>query len=283
MPCRCWSAITPSFGLELRRTNNLIELQISRNGRSRDEPWQFSSDLNEKQIRLPKLHPGYDIGLSFLGTSNQSARSIRFDDEQPKNVCVEAMSSENHQLCFDSQAEIKQTAPGESYVPDSEPHIFHLRSHEQILSWVQYSFHLAWNVIRCAFTPFLLICAIQFAVSRITHAWRPVEIVDFSSANERHPTGTGFRSMLHLGSLAIAQPWPESDDRTGSDMGVSETRELLPSHMPEYQMDPESVEITENETAPASSTDPGHGQPTAGGMSVMDWIDRALGWKNMAQ
>jgi hypothetical protein len=261
-------------------------MQILRNGRSRDEPWHFSSDSNQKPIRLPKLYPGYDIGLSFPSAADQPARNVRFEDEQPKNGCVEAMNSETHDSCFDSQAEIKPTAPGGSYVLDSEPHassIFNLRSHEKTLSWVQYSYNLAWNVIRCAFTPFLLVCAVQFAVSRITHAWRPVEIVDFSSANVRHHTGTGLRSILHLGSLAIPRPSPEPDDRRGSGMGVSETQALVPSHTLEYHMDPESVDITKDETAPASPTDPGHGQPTASGMSVMDWIDRALGWKNIAQ
>lgn len=102
-----------------------------------------------------------------------------------------------------------------------------------------------------------------------------------SSVKARHSSVSGLRSILNLGSLAIPWPRPESEDQTGLSVGVSETEELLSSSMTEHPLGLGKVDGAENETTIESSEDPGHGEPTAEGMGVMDWIDRALGWKNI--
>lgn len=113
------------------------------------------------------------------------------------------------------------------------------------------------------------------------HARRPVDIMGFSSVKARHDSLSGIRSILNLGSLAMPWSRPESEDQLGRSMGESETKEHLSSSTSEHALSLEKLDGQENETTIESSEDPGHGEPTAEGMGVMDWIDRALGWKDI--
>lgn len=79
----------------------------------------------------------------------------------------------------------------------------------------------------------------------------------------------------------MPRPQLKSEDRTTPSADVSVTEEFLSGSMAEHPLDPERVDGMENETTIEGQEDPGHGEPTAEGMSVMDWIDRALGWKNI--
>jgi hypothetical protein len=259
-------------------------IHISCKGNLRDESWHFSSNSLPKPVRLPKLNIGHTIMLCLPGLPSQPSRHIRFEDEQPP---AESKDGGEHEMPFHNQAAEKQTIPGKSFVSDLHPSAFkpfNPPNREKILLWVRYAYKLTWSVIRCAFTPFLLICALQFAVSRITHAWRPVEVAGLTSAKARHDTSTTvFRSMLNLGSPTMPWPGPESAHRILSSAGGSEAKELLPSGVMEDPLDPEEIDVTEQETITGSYSDPRHGEPTAEGMGVMDWIDRALGWKNIAQ
>lgn len=86
-----------------------------------------------------------------------------------------------------------------------------------------------------------------------------------SSVKARHDS---LWSILNLGSLAVSWSQPESDDQSGpskDSLGV------------------EKFDGAVNETTIESSEDPGHEEPTAEGIGVMDWIDRALGWKDITQ
>lgn len=113
------------------------------------------------------------------------------------------------------------------------------------------------------------------------HARRPVDPMGFSSVNARHDSLSGIWSVVNLGSLAM--PWSrlESEDQLGLSVAGSETKEPSSRSTIEHSPGPEKLGGAENETPIESSEDPGHGEPTAEGMAVMDWIDRALGWKSI--
>ena len=228
------------------------------------------------------MFSGYTMGMSLTGVPGQPARSIRFKDEQqPKEICADSIRSEKHESRFEKQGASGPLPPRRIIHHDlhtsstSNP-----RSRVKVLSWAQYISDLAWSLLRHVLTPVLLICAFQSVVSRITHAWRPVDVTGFPPVKARHDPISGFRSIFNFGSLAV--PWvrPESDDRTGPRMESSETKEPLAKKMPENSLDLERVDDRESTTSIESPEDPGHGDPAAEGTSVMDWIDRALGWKN---
>ena len=254
-------------------------IHISSNGKWREAPWQFSNNSFEKQIRLPKLYLGYTIALTLAGVSYQPARSIRFKDEQPKPACTESIKCENRESRFDKQAATDHVTPVHSDRDSFS--ILDPRNPEKAQSWVRYSCKLILRLLRCAFTPFLLICAFQFALSRIMHARRPLDIMGSSSVKAGHDSLSGIRSILNLGSLVM--PWSrlESEDQSGSSIGASETKGAFSNSTTEKSRGHENLDGAKTETTIESSEDPEQREPTAEGMSVMDWIDRALGWKNI--
>lgn len=256
-------------------------IHISSNGKLRDAPWQSSNSSFEKQIRLPKLYLGYTIGLSLADVLNQPARSIRFKDEEPKPACTDSIKCENHESRLNNQAATKQHTPVHTLHPDRRSSsTLDPRAREKALSWAGYSCKLILRLLRCGFTPFLLVCAFQFALSRMMHARRPVDIMGFSSVKARHDS---LWSMLNLGSLAVPWSQPESEEQSGPSTGGFRTKEAPSGSTTEHSMRLEKFDGAENETTIESSEDPEHEEPTAEGIGVMDWIDRALGWKDITQ
>lgn len=113
------------------------------------------------------------------------------------------------------------------------------------------------------------------------HARRPVDFMGFSSVKGRHDSLSGLRSILSLESLTVPWSQPESEDQSGLSMGASRTKEPFSSSTSEHSLGLEKFDGAENETTIESSEDPEHEEPTAEGMGVMDWIDRALGWEDI--
>ena len=259
----------------------LLAIHISSNGKLRDAPWQSSNSSFEKQIRLPKLYLGYAIGMSLADVPNQPARSIRFKDEEPKPACTDAIKCENHESRRDDQAATEQHTPVHTLHPDQRSSsTLDPRTRGKALSWAGYSCKLILRLLRRAFTPFLLVCAFQFALSRIMHARRPVDIMGFSSMKARHDS---LWSILNFGSLAVPWSQPESEEQSGSSTGASTRKDAISGSTSEHSTGLEKFDGAEKETTIESSEDPEHEEPTTEAIGVMDWIDRALGWKDITQ
>lgn len=269
------------FNLQRELLTSFSAIHISSNGKLRDAPWQSSNSSFEKPIRLPKLYLGYSIGLSIADVPNQPGRSIRFKDEESKSACTDSIKRENHESRLNNQAATEQHTPVHTLHPDRRSSsTLNPRTREKAVSWARYSCKLILRLLRCAFTPFLLICAFQFGLSRIMHARRPVDIMGFSSVKARHDS---LWSILNLGSLAVPWSQSESEEQSGPSTAAFETEEAFSGSTTEHLLGLKKIDGAENEMTIESSEDPEHEEPTADGIGVMDWIDRALGWKDITQ
>lgn len=228
------------------------------------------------------MYPSYTIAMSLTGVPCQPPRSIRFNDEQPAGVCADPTKSETHGARFEKESAGEQIS--KACMNHHDRHIsstFSPRSREKLMSWVRSFYNLTWSLLRCAFTPFLFVCAFQFAVSRMSHVRRPIDATNFPSLEARPVPVSSVRSMLNLGSLAVPCGQPESEDQSDPGTGIFEMKELPSSQMTGYPLGREKTEDIEHDTQIESPEDPRRDEPTAEGTSVMDWIDRALGWKNI--
>lgn len=261
-----------------------------RDGISTDSPWRFFDHSRPNRVRLPKLYQGYSLKLSFLETRARSARVIRFEDEESelspepsisdhessRSGGAEEVPENNHEP--EKQAE--RASPNKicaSPEPDARTPNLHISRNKQwILSLWQYPSRLITTVVRSIVPPVILICAIHVVLSRTSYLWKPLDSAKFPLSNAHHQGQTGFQSVLGLGRAAI--PRPTWELKTGVEPSMA-TRE---SHM-EPLSSAGMQQQEEDQFGTNDACEPEHQPSASKARSVMDWIDRALGWKNITQ
>lgn len=234
--------------------------------------FHFSKSYAGNQTLLPKLSQGYSMQLSFHRMLPRSPRIVRFADEF--ECCSETSSNAPSTLGHD-----------DTLIPREEAYNVSERCHPLIITssverretlplW-RLPLKLAGVGVRCLIIPFLLISAAQLLVSYVGHRLTPSSIENLFSAILGSNANPRSRANCDLG-----YPLPHPSDMEPH-LGTSTPCDTAMSN----PVVPEATTGGLHEQGPGGETQvgvsavaAGTSEPTGG---LIDWIDRALGWKDI--
>lgn len=239
--------------------------------------FHFFKSYARNQTKLPKLLQGYSMQLSFHQMLPRSPRIVRFADEF--KCCSETSSNIPSTL-----GHTDTSIPSEDACNVSERcHPLIITSsaerHETLPLW-RLPLRLAGVGFRCLVIPFLLVSAAQLLVAHVGHRLIPSSIENLFSAILGSNADPGSRANCDLG-----YPLPHPSD-AGPHLGTSAPYGAAMSN-------PAASETTTgglHKQRPNGKTQAGVSAVAAGtpeqelrfaGGGLIDWIDRALGWKDI--
>lgn len=250
---------------------SLVMLSLD-DGEAESMAFHFSKSYAGNQTLLPKLSQGYSMQLSFHQMLPRSPRIVRFADEL--ECCSEISSNAPSILGHDDTLNSREEAY--SVVERCHPPIItsSVERRETLPLW-RLPLRLAGAGVRCLIIPFLLISTAQLLVSHVGHRLTPFSIDNLCSAilgSNANP-----RSRAHC-DLGYPLPHPSDVERHLGTSTPCDTAMSIPA-VSEATTGGLHEQGPGGETqAGVSAVAAGTSEPTGG---LIDWIDRALGWKDI--
>lgn len=160
----------------------------------------------------------------------------------------------------------RENRPGSPSEPNFQPVMVCISPNRGGLrSFLHYPSKLLTGLLQRMRRPFLLTCVLQLALATVFQIWNPVDVTRlFRPSPSQH---FDCQSKSNIGATAngeIAQTHHDLSTTTMERMGGNETGDGM-------RADDYSQHVGEL----------GHEQPMEEVAKVMDWIDRALGWKSI--
>lgn len=236
--------------------------------------FHFSKSYARNQTILPKLSQGYSLQLSFHQMLSRSPRIVRFADEP--ECCSE--TSSNRPLTL---------GHNETRVPSDEAWNVSERSRPSIITssvdrpktvplW-RLPLKLARAGFRCVVIPFLFIYAAQL-VAQVGHRFTPSSIENLFSTILGSNAGPGTRADCDLGyPLPLpsdAEPHHGTSGPSGEAVSNPAILEATTGGLYKQRLSGEAQDRKSTVTKGTSER-----LTKSGGL--IDWIDRALGWKEI--
>lgn len=250
---------------------SLVMLSLE-DGEAEFMAFHFSKSYARNRTILPKLSQGYSMRLLFHQMLPRSPRIVRFADEFES--CSETSSSAPPTLGHNGIP-----IPGDETYNVSErcqPLIItsSVERRDNLPLW-RLPLKLAGTGFRCLVVPFLLVSAAQLLVAHVGHRLTPSSIENLFSAILGSNADPGARASCDFGSPS---PHPSDVERH---LGTSTPSSAAMSN-------PAVSEATKgglHEQGPGGETQAGVFTVAAGTSAqtggLIDWIDRALGWKDV--
>lgn len=218
--------------------------------------FHFSKSYARNQTKLPKLSQGYSMQLSFHQMLPRSPRIVRFADEF--ECCSETSSNGPSTLSHTDTSIPSEDACNCNVSERCHPLIItsSVERHETLPLW-RLPLRLAGVGFRCLVIPFLLVSAAQLLVAHVGHRLIPSRIENLFSAILGSNADSGSRANCDLG-----YPLPHLGTRTPDSTATSNPAASETTTGGMHKQRPNELRLGE-------------------GGGLIDWIDRALGWKDI--
>lgn len=269
---------------------------ILHNGEAEDDTCSYSYHPAQTKFRLPTLHPHYTLTVSVPNVRFHSplTRTIRFTDEDDEHSSETSSESQSCMSSSEISAEMQprfanhvvktqtttsekapsqdegnalegqsekngENRPSSSSESDFRPIVaYNSSNHGEFLSFLR---RLLTGILQRMRRPFLLTCIVQLTLATICRTWGPIGIRQLCFRNQyadcksKSDIGTivngEITKTVHDVPITTMERTHANDIRDGTRAGDH------PQHLGETR----------------------HEQPMDEVAKVMDWIDRALGWK----
>lgn len=234
--------------------------------------FQFSKSEARAQTRLPKLSQGYSMQLSFHQMLPPSPRIVRFADDS--ECCSETSSGEPSSLSHNDTRTSRDDAcyVTERYTPVITTST--VERHEALPLW-RLPLRLASAGLRCLLIPFLFFSVAQLVVAHVGHRLTPSSLENLLTAVIGSNAAPGSRADRDLGyplpHPSDVEPYLGNRTPSGAAMVNPAGSEAATGDL--HEQGPGGKTQVGVSTVAARTSE------QAGGL--IDWIDRALGWKEV--
>lgn len=259
-----------------------IAMLILDDGQAQSVAIQFSNMYSQNKIQLPKLRKNYNMRLYFRPMIPRSPRIVRFEDE------CSSSSSSSSDASQETDDRVEPIIEGESPISlelDQLPRVIQSsRYGDEILDLPRHHFGQAIATFRSLVVPLLLITAAQILLAQIGNIWVPSATGSFFLPTPRPDADSKWIENRASRHLERSLPHPQATESRLKPTMRSDAIELVSTHVSfttrefhergqdgETNVGISSIAAGEPERARSSSEVTG----------MIDWIDRALGWKDV--
>lgn len=234
--------------------------------------FHFSKSYARNQTKLPKLSQGYSMQLSFHQMLPRSPRIVRFADE---SECCSETSSNGPSTLGHTDTSLPSSDDACNVSERCHPLIItsSVEMHETLPLW-RLPLRLAGVGFRCLVIPFLLVSAAQLLVAHVGHRLIPSRIENLFSAILGSNADPGSRANCDLG-----YPLPHLRTSTPYSTAMSNPAASETTTRGMHKQRPNGK--TQAGVSAVAAGTPGQELRLGEGGGLIDWIDRALGWKDI--